>query len=116
MRKLVFYGCVALGAGIGLLIGVAQNSLGLAIFFGLKLTVVGMVLGAFFSNIGRRSSEEKGTVERDLEDREEWERAELERVGRMGSHDGSPEELIANYWRDREHPPFMNPEDHDREA
>ncbi|MCD9026696.1 YhcB family protein [Luteimonas sp. BDR2-5] len=112
MRRLIFYGCAALGAGIGLLIGVAQNSLGLAIFFGLKLTVVGMVLGAFFSNIGRKSSKKEQKVERDLE-REEWERAELERVARMGSHDTSPEELTANYWRDKGHPPFMNPEDHD---
>ncbi|WP_407351423.1 hypothetical protein [Luteimonas sp. R10] len=74
MRRFVFHGCIALGAGIGLLIGAAHSSLGLAILFGLKLTVVGMVLGAFLSGIGRKSSNKEKTVKRDRE------REELERV------------------------------------
>lgn len=112
MRKLIFIGCVALATSVGMIIGAAKGGWGLAILFGLKLSVVGMALGALFSIFGRKSkSSKQKQSDRDVEDQEEW-----ERLGRMGSHDMSPEELSANFWRDKGHAPFTNPEDYDPRA
>jgi len=112
MRKHIFIGCIALFAGIGLIFGAVEGSLGLAILFGLKLAVVGMALGALFSIFGRKSkSSKQKRPDRDVEDQEEW-----ERLGRMGSHDTSPEEVSANAWRDKGHAPLANPEDYDPQA
>ena len=109
MKKLIFFGCIALAASAGLIIGAIEGSWGLAILFGLKLSVIGMAIGALLSKLWRKSkSPEQEEGERDIADREQW-----ERLTRTGSHDTSAEELTANYWRDKGHPPFMNPEDHD---
>lgn len=109
MRSHLFIGCIVLAMTVGLTIGVVEGSLGLAILSGLKLAVIGMAIGALLSRIWRRSkSPEPEGDERDVGDSEEW-----ERLARMGSHDTSPEELTSNYWRDKGHPPFMSPEDHD---
>ncbi|MCE4369655.1 hypothetical protein [Xanthomonas hortorum] len=110
MRKLIFYGCIALGAGIGVVIGAVDGDVGLAVLLGLKLGLAGLVLGALLSSIGRRFS---SAVETDsaLEDQDE-----MERIARLGGQGMSPEEVSANYWRDKGHPPFMNPEDYDPKA
>ena len=109
MRKLIFIVCVALFAGVGLIIGAIEGSWDLAILFGLKLSVIGMAIGALLSMIWRKSkSSEQEADERGIADQEGW-----ERLTGTGSHDTSPEELTANFWRDKGHPPFMNPEDHD---
>jgi len=92
-----------------LIIGAVEGSWGLAILFRLKLSVIGMAIDVLLSRIWPRSkSPEREEGKRNIADREEW-----EHLARMGSHDTSAEELIANYWRDKGHPPFMNPEDHD---
>lgn len=107
MRRIIFVGCVALTAGIGLTIGALEGSWGLAILFGLKFTVIGMAIGVFLSGIWRRSSRSKKADDEPIVD------DELERVSRLGGQGMSPEEVSANYWRDKGHAPFMNPEDHD---
>lgn len=110
MRKLIFFGCIALAVSVGLILGVAEESWGLAIMSGLKLGILGAVVGALLSNIGRKSSEEE--VADEILDADE----EMERVGRLGGQGMSPEEVSANYWRDKGHPPFINPEDYDPHA
>lgn len=45
MRKFIFIGCIALAASAGLIIGAIEGSWGLAILFGLKLSVIGMAIG-----------------------------------------------------------------------
>lgn len=107
MRKFIFIGCIALAASAGLIIGAVEGSWGLAILFGLKFTVIGMAIGALLSGIWRRSSKPKETDDASIVD------DELERVSRLGGQGMSPEEVSANYWRDKGHAPFMNPEDHD---
>lgn len=109
MRRFIFIGCIALAASVGLIIGAIEGSWGLAILFGLKLSVIGMAIGALLSRIWRKSKyPEQEEGERDIADREEW-----ERLTRMGSHDTSPEELAANAWRDKGHPPFSHPDNYD---
>lgn len=108
MRKLIFWSCVVAAVGAGLIIGAVERSLGLGLLFGFKLGVLGAVVGAFVSNIGRKSPK--------AEFDEELAQEEFERVARMGSNDNSPDEMTANYWRDKGHPAFMNPEDYDPRA
>ncbi|KLD77569.1 hypothetical protein FZ025_18015 [Xanthomonas hyacinthi] len=61
MRKLVFYGCIALGAGVGVLLGADQGSWGLAVLFGLKLALVGLALGGLLTFFGGKPMKRKRT-------------------------------------------------------
>ncbi|MBB4730451.1 hypothetical protein [Xanthomonas arboricola] len=109
MRKRIFTSCVALAAGLGLVIGALNGGLGLTVLLGLKFTVIGMAIGAFLSRVCWKSEPpEQEMGEQDIADQEEW-----ERLTRIGSHDTSPEELTENSWRDKGHPPLSHPDNYD---
>ena len=90
VRKLILIGFIALGAQIGLL-STAKDDW--------ATRVVMMVIGALFGTpVGVALAREKRK-----RPPLKWEKDEIPGMG------VSSEDLAANYWRDKGHPPFMKP-------
>jgi hypothetical protein len=90
MRKLIFIGFVALGALIGLLWAAKDDWATRAVMMVIG-ALFGAPVGAALSRIGKKGPPLK------------WEKDEIPGMG------VTSEDLAANYWRDRGHPPFMKP-------
>jgi hypothetical protein len=112
MRSFIFYGCIALVAGVGVLIGADQGSWGLAVLFGLKLALVGLALGGLLTFFGGKAMNRKRAKSNQRRD-EEWERLA---AGKRDGSGTSNEEMAENFWRDKGHAPFTNPEYHDDDS
>lgn len=97
MRKLIFATIVALGAIVGFVSMIEHDW-----FTRIGMMLVGIVValpfaGLSFTGVRRQARRRKASslfFERE--------------PPREGT---SPEELVANYWRDKGHAPFMNPAD-----
>lgn len=87
MRKLIFFGFIAVGGLVGLF-SAAMHGWGIGMLFG---TAIG---GALARMGGRRRSL----------------RRQVDPIPGMGV---ASEDLAANYWRDKGHPPFMKPPERD---
>jgi hypothetical protein len=98
MRKLIFFTIVAFGALVGFATAIADDwptRIGMMLL-GVLISIP--IAGVAF--VGTKMSTSSG------------------RPGRGGRHESaltgegiSAEDLAANYWRDKGHPPFMNPAD-----
>lgn len=90
MRKLIFISFVALGAVLGFL-SALDGEAGLRIVMTLFGALVGTAIGGALSSVGsgHRSVRLGGNP--------------------MPGLGTSSEDLAANYWRDKGHPPFMKP-------
>jgi hypothetical protein len=92
VRKLIFIGCVALGALVGLL-AAANDDWATRVVMMMVGALFGSAIGGALVALGRRTSSP-------LHDNSN--------IPGMGF---STEDIAANYWRDRGHPPFMKPPD-----
>ena len=93
VRKLVFFGFVALGALIGLLSAAQDDWATRAVMMGIG-ALVGTAIGGGLARMGSRSVPRQAS----------W----LEEPHGQGMPE---DELVRNYWRDRGHLPFMKPPD-----
>lgn len=90
MRKLIFIGFIVLGAALGLF-SALDGDAGLRMVMTLFGALVGTAIGGAVSRVGGgRRSTLPGAAE----------------IPGLGT---SSEDLAANYWRDKGHPPFMKP-------
>jgi hypothetical protein len=106
MRKLIFIGCIALAAGVGMLIGAGQGNWGLAVLFGLKLALVGLALGGLLTFFGGKAMNQKRAKSNHRHD-EEWERLT---DGRRDGLSTSAEEMAENLSIAKGYHPITNPE------
>ena len=96
MRKLIFLTVVVLGALVGLFATIRQDW---ATRTGMML--VGVVVALPFAGlafVGRRQRSESISKSRRYK-------------SKLTGNSVSPDDLVANYWRDEGHPPFMKPSD-----
>jgi hypothetical protein len=91
MRKLIFFGFIALGALVGLIAAARADWPTRLVMMGVG-GLFGAPVGGVLAGIGRRRRQ-----------RLEWEENPLPGMGT------SSQDLAANYWRDKGHPPFMKP-------
>lgn len=124
MRKFLFPVCVLLCIGFGMWIAPPQKHFAATVIEGLwPWGLIGVYVGLFATGFERpdrkasptrrrRRARPRPPVEDELGDVVE----DLEKAARSGGQGTSPEEMMANYWRDRGHPPFMNPDDYDPRA
>jgi hypothetical protein len=91
MRKLIFLGFIALGALIGFVSAATADWVSRLVMMGVG-ALFGAPVGGVLAGIGRRRRQ-----------RLEWEENPLPGMGT------SSQDLAANYWRDKGHPPFMKP-------
>lgn len=124
MRKFLFSVCVLLFIGFGMLIAPPQKHFVATVIEGLwPWGLIGVYVGAFATSFERpdrkasatrrrRRARPRPLVDGELDDAVE----DLEKAARYGGQGASMEEMIDNYWRDRGHPPFMNPDDYDPRA
>ena len=94
MRKLIFIGIVAVGALVGLL-AAANDDWATRTVLGAVGALFGAAIGGALTRLGRSK--------KDLS----W---QSEPIPGMGV---TSEDLAANFWRDKGHPPFMKPPDAD---
>lgn len=90
MRRAIFFGFIMLGATLGLFFAL-DGDWGLRVVMTLFGALVGTAIGGALSRIGT----DRRSIPFD-------ERA----IPGLGT---SSEDLAANYWRDKGHPPFMKP-------
>ena len=90
MPKLIFIGLVALGALIGLL-SAAKDDWVTRVVMMVIGALFGAPVGAALARIGKKGPPLK------------WDKDEIPGMG------VTSEDLAANYWRDKGHPPFMKP-------
>ena len=90
MRKLIFIGFIAIGALIGLLSAAKDDWATRAVMMGIG-ALFGAPVGAALASVGKKGAPLK------------WEKDEIPGMG------VTSEDLAANYWRDKGHPPFMKP-------
>lgn len=90
MRKLAFLGFIALGALIGLLSAAKDDWATRAVMMGIG-ALFGAPIGAALANTGKKRPPMK------------WEKDEIPGMG------VTSEDLAANYWRDKGHPPLIKP-------
>ena len=95
VRPLVFAVFVVLGSCIGWLV-VAPEDAATRLILALMGSAAGAAVGGALVRIGKRQKR----------------RLDFDRL--IPGDGTSPEELSANFWRDKGHPPFMKPPDHDR--
>lgn len=91
MRKLIFMGFIVLGALIGLL-SAANSDWGTRLVMMGVGALFGAPVGGALACIGRKGRQSL-----------DWDENLLPGMGT------TPEDLAANYWRDKGHPPFMKP-------
>jgi hypothetical protein len=97
MRKPIFFGFIALG-GLGGLFSAAMDGWGTRVVtIGIGM-LFGTAIGGALTRIGGRAR----TSKRDVDP-----------IPGMGV---TSEDLAANYWRDKGHPPFMKPPESDKIA
>ena len=97
MRKLLLIGFIVLGALIGLLSAANDGSATRIVMVGIG-ALFGVAIGGAIAGFGRA----KGALK--------WERDAIPGMG------VTSDDLVANYWRDRGHPPFMKPPDAEAES
>lgn len=90
MRKLVFFCAVAIGALVGLL-----SASGDDLATGSVLVAVGSLFGAAIGGAATRLGRSKKSLQ--------WHSDPIPGMG------VTSEDLAANFWRDKGHPPFMKP-------
>lgn len=94
MRKLIFIGIVAVGALVGLL-SAANDDWATRTVLGAVGALFGAAIGGALTRLGRS---EKALA---------WESDAIPGMGMTS------EDLAANFWRDKGHPPFMKPPEAD---
>ena len=94
MRKLVFVGFIVLGVSVGLFSAANDDWSTRAVMMGVG-ALFGCAIGGSLARIGRRGPTLK------------WEQNPIPGMG------VTSEDLAANYWRDKGHPPFMKPPEDD---
>lgn len=94
MRKLIFFGIVAVGALVGLLSGANDDWATRSV-----LSAVGALFGAAIGGAVARLDRSKKAL-----------RWDSDPIPGMGV---TSEDLAANFWRDKGHPPFMKPPEAD---
>ncbi len=90
MRKLIFVGIIFLGALIGLLSAIRDDWATRVVMMMIGV-LFGAPVGAALARIGKKGPPLK------------WAKDEIPGMG------VTSEDLAANYWRDKGHPPFMKP-------
>lgn len=92
MRKLIFVVFVAAGMALALLFGIKDDwgTRLVLTFFG---AVAGGAVGGAVLGIGRRAK-----------------RKPSPEIDALRGHGTTDEDRLDNYWRDEDHPPFMNPQ------
>ena len=91
MRKLIFIGFVAAGMALALLFGIKEDW-GTRLVLMLFGAVAGGAVGGALSGIGRRPKRKPSSE-----------------IDALRGHGTADEDRMDNYWRDEDHPPFMNP-------
>ena len=91
MRRCIFIGFIVLGALVGLA-SAAKNDWGTRIVMMGVGALFGAPIGGALASIGRKKRPHS-----------EWDENFLPGMG------STPKDLVANYWRDKGHPPFMKP-------
>ena len=94
MRNLIFIGIIAVGALVGLLCGASDDWATRTV-----LSAIGALFGAAIGGAVTRLGRSKETL-----------RWECDPIPGMGV---TSEDLAANFWRDKGHPPFMKPPESD---
>ena len=94
MRKTIFFGFMALGGFVGLFSAAMDDWGTRVVMIGVGM-LFGTAIGGALTRIGGR--------------RRNWKK-ESNPIPGMGV---TSEDLAANYWRDKGHPPFMKPPEHD---
>jgi hypothetical protein len=94
MRKLIFIGIVAVGALVGLLSG-ANDDWATRTVLGAVGALFGAAIGGAVTRLGRSKKALP------------WESDPIPGMG------VTSEDLAANFWRDKGHPPFMKPPETD---
>ena len=94
MRKLLFIGFIALGALVGLFSAAMDGWGTRVVMIGIGM-LFGTAIGGALTRIGGRARNSKQDVDP---------------IPGMGV---TSEDLAANYWRDKGHPPFMKPSEGD---
>jgi hypothetical protein len=97
MRLLIFLGTVVLGALIGSMAGLHEDLL-VRVVLSLIGALVGCAAGGAIVRLGSGR------------------KPDLNACGELLGVGITSEDLAANYWRDRGHPPFMKPPDEDPAA
>ena len=96
MRKFIFFIVIAIGALVGLFVTIDHDwatrivMMGVGVVF--ALPIGGLALGGKQHSLG---SHPKRRHQKSI----------------LTGNDVTPDDLAANYWRDKGHPPFMNPAD-----
>ena len=91
MRKAIFFGFIATGAVTGLFVAM-NGDWGLRVVMMSFGALVGAAIGGALAKFGRRGQSGHQVTERTIPG--------------MGT---ASEDLAANFWRDKGHPPFMKP-------
>lgn len=125
MRKLLSIVCVLLGPITGMLVGLRHGNLAVGILLGFLWITPGIVLSSFFwkgKSKGKPAAKVRGgrrAARGPKDDEDEIRHAEeIEQINRLAMQGSgtTPEELAENYWRDKGHPPFMNPERYEEDS